>query len=293
MSITSSSSQDYQRGYLPSKIQQFIEATSETNAYRLRPHSHHSLLNAYRVATWLEEASQSVQALKRDAGLRDLAQRLHLWPGDMATELQRDALRAVILLENYIRDGLATEIQYVLGLSGNEVRDEENRDRVVNMTKAKDEALSRLDALVETVRQNTTTQHLTSTDLELNDLCPFIPGFTTAQTKSPKIREAKASPTSSWSASSHPLTASTSNCANVALSQDRLQALAAVELFKDKVNLVVDDFSEALQNNSLDNLKRKAESLSDILDSFELMGSTVSNLIQIDEHEGGVDNEQI
>ena len=66
-----------------------------------------------------------------------------------------------------------------------------------------------------------------------------------------------------------------------------------MELFKDKVNLVVDDFSEALQNNSLDNLKRKAESLSDILDSFELMGSTVSNLIQIDEHEGGVDNEQI
>jgi hypothetical protein len=293
MSGISSPSKNYQRGYLPSKIQQFIEATSETNAYRLRSHSHHSLLNAYRVATWLEEASQSVQALKRDAGLRDLAQRLHLWPGDIATELQRDALRAVILLENYIRDGLATELQYVLGLSGNEVRDEENRDRVADMTKAKDEALSGLDALGATVRQNITTQHLTSTDLELNDLCPFIPGFETAQTESPNIREAKTSPTSSWLASSHPLTASTSNWANVGLGQDRLQALAAVELFRDKVNLVVDDFSEALQNNSLDNLKQKVESLSDILDSFEIMGTTVSNLIQINEHEGGVDNEQI
>lgn len=121
MSGISSPSKNYQRGYLPSKIQQFIEATSET--------------------------------------------------------------KAIILLESYIRDGLAAELQDVLGLSGNEIRDKENRDRVAEMTKAKDEALSGLDALVATVRQNITTQHLTSTDLELNDLCPFIPRFTTAQTR--------------------------------------------------------------------------------------------------------------
>jgi hypothetical protein len=220
------------------------------------------------VATWLEDASQPGPALKRDAGLRDLAQRLHLWPGDIAAELQRDALKALSLLDKYIRDGLATEIQYVVGLSGNEVQNEQNRDRMADMTKAKDEALRGLDALVATIRQNITTNHLTSTDLELHDLCPFIPGFTTAQTKLPKIRKAKMSPTSSWSAASHPPTATNSNCANVGLSQDRLQALTAVELFRDMVNLIVDDFSDAVQNTSLDSLKQKVENLSAILDSF-------------------------
>jgi hypothetical protein len=127
MSTTSIPLQNYQRGYLPNKIQQFIEATYETNAYQLRSHSHHSLSNAYMMATWLEDASQPGSALKRDAGLRDLAQRLHLWPGDIAAELQRDALKALSLLEKYIRDGLATEIQCVVGLSGNEVQNE-NRD---------------------------------------------------------------------------------------------------------------------------------------------------------------------
>lgn len=62
------------------------------------------------------------------------------------------------------------------------------------------------------------------------------------------------------------------------LGQDRLQAFAAVKLFRDKVNLFVAEFSETLQNNSLDNLKQKVESLSDILDSVEIMGTTVSNL---------------
>jgi len=245
------------------------------------------------VATWLEDASECGPALKRDAGLRDLAQRLHLWPGDIAAELQRDALKALSLLEKYIRDGLATEIQYVVSLSNNENQNGEDRDRVADMTKAKDEALRGLDALVVTVRQNITTHHLTSTDLELHDLCPFIPGFTTARTKSPKIRDAKMSPTSSWSAASHSLTASTSKSTNVGLSQHRLQALTAVDVFRDKVNLVVDDFSEALQNTSLDKLKQKVENLSEILDSFEIMSTEVTNLLHNDEHEGEVDNGEI
>jgi hypothetical protein len=242
------------------------------------------------VATWLEDASQAGPALKRNAGLRDLAQRLHLWPGDIVVELQRDALKALSLLEKYIRDGLATEIQYVVGLSGNGVQNEENRDKVADMTKAKDEAVRGLDALVARVRQKITKHHLTSTDLELHDLCLFIPGFTSAGTKSPKIRDAKISSTSSWSTASHPFTAITSKSANMELSQDRLQALTAVELFRDNINLIVDDFSKALQDSSLDSLKQKVESLSDILDSFEIMGTEVSSLLHRDEHEGGVNN---
>jgi hypothetical protein len=56
-----------------------------------------------KVATFLEEASKYVPPMKRDAGLRDLAQRLHLWPGDMAMQLQRDAVQAIDLLEKYIQ----------------------------------------------------------------------------------------------------------------------------------------------------------------------------------------------
>ena len=77
------------------------------------------------------------------------------------------------------------------------------------------------------------------------------------------------------------------------LSQHRLQALTAVDVFRDKVNLVVDDFSEALQNTSLDKLKQKVENLSEILDSFEIMSTEVTNLLHNDEHEGEVDNGEI
>ena len=103
----------YIPGSLTSKIQQFIEATSSTTAYTQRSHCHCSLLNTNVVATFLEEATQYVPPMKRDAGLHHLAQRLQLWPGDMAMELQRDALIAINLLEKYIQQALLTEPNYV------------------------------------------------------------------------------------------------------------------------------------------------------------------------------------
>jgi hypothetical protein len=86
---------------------------------------------------------------------------------------------------------------------------------------------------------------------------------------------------------------STSQSANVGLSQDQLQALTALGLFRGKVNFVVDEFSDALQNISPDNLKQKVEKFSGILDSFEMMGTEVSNLLHDGEHKGGVDNGDI
>jgi hypothetical protein len=47
------------------------------------------------------------------------------------------------------------------------------------------------------------------------------------------------------------------------------------------------------QNTSLDKLKQKVENLSEILDSFEIMSTEVTNLLHNDEHEGEVDNGEI
>jgi hypothetical protein len=80
------------------------------------------------------------------------------------------------------------------------------------------------------------------------DTPPFIPEFTIAPTKSPKVSPAKMSLASSWSDPSHLLASSASKPENVGLSQERLQALAKVELFRDRVNIIVEGFSRLLKN---------------------------------------------
>jgi hypothetical protein len=176
----------YQLGSLPKQIKQFIEASSDTNAYRQRSHSYHSLLNAYMVATFLEEASQYIPPMKRDAGLRDLAQRLHLWPGDMAMQLQRDALQAIELLNKYVEESLIEELKFVERSSTqctNSVRG--SARRVEEMTEMRQSAVESLSRLKSELKERVSKHHLdfSSTDLELHDLSPFIPGFTSACAK--------------------------------------------------------------------------------------------------------------
>lgn len=73
-----------------------------------------SSLNAYIVAVFLQGSIiENVSPLKRNAGLRDLSHKLHIWPGDIAMGLRRDALKSIDLLETYVKESLASEMRYV------------------------------------------------------------------------------------------------------------------------------------------------------------------------------------
>jgi hypothetical protein len=261
----------YHLGSLPKKIKQFIEASADTDAYHQRSHSHHSLLNAYMVATFLEEASQYVPPMKRDAGLRDLAQRLHLWPGDMAMQLQRDALQAIDLLERYIQQSLAEELKYVERSSVTWDVGDGLQEKVQDMTQMKEAALEDLGQLKCELREQLSKHDLdfTSTDLELHDLSPFIPGFTSARAKGPHVI---AKPqVSSSSQSVEDLSISFNLLINSGLSPERTDALAAIKNFRNTVNSVTEDFADIIENGSMKVLEERVVKMADIQEAFERM----------------------
>jgi hypothetical protein len=114
-----------------------------------------SLTNTYMVAMFLEEASKQVPPLKRNAGLRDLAQCLYLWPGDVAMELRRDALIAVELLDRYVRENLGTEIKFVgeLAIRKDKASDQNRQSLVAELECVKDDVLKSLDVLKKEVQR--------------------------------------------------------------------------------------------------------------------------------------------
>lgn len=166
-------------GNLPARIQQFIHTDAETAAYPQRSHPHQSLRNAHTIAVLLEEASRPapVSALERNAGLRDLAQRLHVWPSDVAVELQRDALLAVRLLEDYVHEALDAELVFVERLEGKGGGGASGA-RWERLERIRDGVVVDLGLLAEDVRRAVrTTEEQGGGGWEVNDLALFIPGF--------------------------------------------------------------------------------------------------------------------
>jgi hypothetical protein len=272
----------YQLGSLPKKIKQFIEASSDTDAYRQRSHSHHSLLNAYMVAIFLEEASQYVPPMKRDAGLRDLAQRLHLWPGDMAMQLQRDALQVIELLDKYVEESLTEELKFVERSStqGTDSARSSTR-RVEEMTEMKQSAVEDVHRLKSELKEQVSKHNLdfSSTDLELHDLSPFIPGFTSARAKATHTVTQKPSPSSSKSGSIAGRSTSFNLLVNSGLSPERTEALSACENFKGTVKWVVEEFTDIIEPGSMRALERKIENMGDIQEALERMGTRLFRLL--------------
>ncbi|PMD16239.1 hypothetical protein NA56DRAFT_731526 [Hyaloscypha hepaticicola] len=276
----------YQLGSLPTKIKKFIEVSSDANAYRNRTHSHHSLLNAYMVATFLEEASQYVPPMKRDAGLRDLAQRLHLWPGDMAMQLQRDSLQAIELLEKYIQQTLTEELRFVERSSPQATENNLSGQKTVeHMSEMKQQALQDLRRLKHELKEQVSKHHLdfSSTDLELHDLSPFIPGFASARAKAPNMVAQNPSASSSKAGSMATSIADLASSYNMlslsGINPERTEALAACEKFKDTAKWVVDEFMDVIENGSMKLLERKVENMADIQEVFERMGLTLFRLL--------------
>lgn len=278
MSGNSTSSPGYLQGSLPNKIKQFIKAATDTDAYRQRSHSHHSLVNAYMVATFLEEASQYVPPMKRDAGLRDLAQRLHLWPGDMAMQLQRDALQAIELLDKYVQQSLAEELKFIERSSDAE---QGLVETLTHMRSVKDKTLEDLGCLKTELREQILNHHLnfSSTDLEPHDLSPFIPNFTSARAKPAHATPTKPSPSSSNLGSVASLSHSYNLLTNSSLSPERTKALAAIENFRDVVKTVADDFADILNQGSMKLLEEKVEKMAAVQEAFERMGMRLYRLL--------------
>jgi hypothetical protein len=294
MSSKSKSAQSYLPGSLPKKIKDFIEASSDTDAYRQRSHSHHSLVNTYMVATFLEEANQYVPPLKRDAGLRDLAQRLHLWPGDMATQLQRDALQAIGLLEKYVEQILTEELKFVERTII--VDSAQSKRRLKELAEMKKAALADLHQLKDELKKQVSQHHMdfASTDLEIHDLSPFIPGFTSARAKGLKSLSRQSVTSSSKSVAD--LSASFNLPVQSGLSPERTEALAAIEKFRDMVNSVAEDFTNVIGNGSMKILEERVEKMADVQDSFETMGTKLYRLLNSGgqrDYEGDVDSAKV
>jgi hypothetical protein len=277
MCTKSNSATSYLPGSLPNKIQQFIEATSDTNAYYQRSHSHPSLVNAYIVASFLEEAGQHVPPMKRDAGLRDLAQRLHLWSGDMAMEFQRDALQAIELLEKYIQQSLTTELKFIeKSAAERDSRVPNLKQRIYDMNRMNNEALKELRLLKLELREQIPKPHLefSSKDLDLHDLSPFIPGFTSARAKAPN-RGVKRSLVGELSSSSM----KDSIIVKSNICPERAEALAVIQSFRDKVNSVVEEFAGIVSHGWMKMLEQSVEKMPEIQDAFEDMGTKLFLLL--------------
>ena len=291
MSHKPNSTPSYHLGSLPNKIKQFIEASSDTNAYHHRSHPHHSLLNAYIVATFLEEASQYVPPMKRDAGLRDLAQRLHLWPGDMAMQLQRDALQAIDLLERYIQQSLGEELNFIERSSDAWDFGDGAQEKVRDMTKMKEGAVDELGQLKLALREQVLKHHLefASTDLELHDLSPFIPGFTSERAKDPhSVAKTEVACSSQLFVD---LSASFNLLTNSGLSPERTEALAAIDKFRGTVNSVADEFADIIGNGSMKVLEERVLKMANIQDEFQRMGTRLYRLLNAGgqrDYDGGV-----
>jgi hypothetical protein len=107
---------------LPSVIHKFIKiATTSPDYISNTSHPHSSLANIYAVATTLQTSiTPNTPPLKRNITLRDLAQRLHLWPTDIIVPLQADASLSVSLLNKYIKATLKQEMEFMEGCHAKE-----------------------------------------------------------------------------------------------------------------------------------------------------------------------------
>ncbi|KAG4434629.1 hypothetical protein IFR05_009893 [Cadophora sp. M221] len=258
---------------LPTKIQQFIEINSGTSAYQARSYTHQSLVNSYMVATFLEEANQSVPSLKRNSGLRDLAQRLLLWPSDITMELQRDALKAVELLETYIKGSLDAEVKFVEGLEKKK-RDagfETVEKGGLELGMVRDDALRDLGVLkVQLKKQilnDDADEALEVGEFELHDLAPFIPGFTTSRVRASSSKKTRKVPATVV------VPPQVKDSKTGKMNTDRAEALILVGQFQTRLNGCLEELKASVASGDVLEMKDKETYLADMrmaLDGIEL-----------------------
>jgi hypothetical protein len=199
----------------------------------------------------------------------------------MAMQLQRDALQAIELLEKYTQESLTEELKYVERSLVLWNIGEAPKEIVKDMGDMKNKALEDLGHLKSDLREQILQHHLnfSSTDLELHDLSPFIPGFTSAQAKSRQQISVKSSASPSTSGSVADLSTSYNLLINSVLTPERTEALTAVENFRDTVNTVAEEFAEILSHGSMRTLEEKVEKMADIQEAVQRMGTGLYRLL--------------
>jgi hypothetical protein len=153
------------------------------------------------------------------------------------------------------------------------------------MSEMKQQALEDLRRLKHELKEQVSKHHLdfSSTDLELHDLSPFIPGFTSARAKALNQAVQNPSPSSSKAGSMAGSIADLASSYNLLTcsgpSPERTEALAACEKFKNTAKWVVDEYVDVIKNGSMKLLERKVENMADIQEAFERMGLTLFRLL--------------
>jgi hypothetical protein len=183
-----------------------------------------------------------------------------------------------------VQQSLSTELKFAEKAQISSQYEEEiaqAKHRVEEMSEMKEDAMRDLQLLKAELKEQILKQHLafSSMDLELHDLALFIPGFTSAQAratdskpKRPSLSSGQGIEESSYLSRGNPLVISD-------ISSERVDALAAVENFRDLVNKVSEELTDIVDRGSLEVLEKQVEKISGIQEAFESMGKKLLTLL--------------
>lgn len=204
-------------------------------------------------------------------------------------ELRRDALIAVELLYRYVRENLGTEIKFVgeLAIRKDKASDQNRQSLVAEFECVKDDVLKSLDMLkkeVQTVGSDNNFQQ-GSLDWEINDITPFIPGFTGEHLdahKSDQIKRSQNAVSQSMSFNQDLEMSGHSLVHGSGLSDERFEAMKAVSKFRDTVNVIVEQYLDILGQEPVESLEGRAEIFKRVEKSYDRMASKLAILLESD-----------
>jgi hypothetical protein len=237
-------------------------------------------LNAYIVAVFLQGSIvENISPLKRNAGLRDLAQKLHTWPGDINGDMRRDALQAIDLLEQYVRQCLAAEMRYVENIvtNGPDTPIGKKEIEFSRMVMLKHQAETTLEGLIHKNREQIKKPDWEAAvgGLELNDLAPFIPFFNTAIEVAYE-QGAESKPTDKGKKSGTAVQ-------KQGLTRARAEAFRAVENYRNQVDISTEEILGLLNDDSAKSwrgLQKNVGKISDTYAAHKMMASKLAELLR-------------
>ena len=222
---------------------------------------------------------ENISPLKRNGGLRDLAQKLHTWPGDINRDIWRDALKPVDLFHEYVKQCLAAGMRYVenAAAKGPDTPVRKKEIQIPKMVMLKHQAETTLGGLIHKTREQIKKPdwEVAVDGLELNDLASFIPFFNTAKEVLDGL-EPDSKPTNKGKEPAKAVQ-------KFGLTRARAGAFQAIENYRYQVNISTEQILKLLNDDSaklLKGLKKNVSKLSDIYAAHETMASKLAELLK-------------